>query len=116
MPGTGMMRTAADDQHRGRSSAGGSHAGGRIEKAGARHHDHCRDLAAGTGIAISHIAGGLLMAGSYIANRRLAIKPIDRFVLAGTGYTKNDFDALAAEGLSQRLTAGDFFHASKFQG
>ena len=106
-----VMRAAADDQHRSGGGTGGGHPRSGVEKAGAGDDEDGGDIVADAGIAIGHIAGGLLVADAYIAYRRLGEKRIDRFVLAGTGDAEDGFYALAAQGQGQGLAAVEFCHA-----
>ena len=64
------------------------------------------DPAGGAGVAVGHVAGGLLVAGVDDADRRLARERVEEAVELHAGQPEDDVDAPPPKALDEQFAAG----------
>ena len=84
----------ANNQHRRGCGVGGGDARRCVQKSGTGNHQRSADLATGTGVAVGHIGGGLLMADGNEPDARLVVQAVHHVVELDSGQTEYHPDAL----------------------
>ena len=107
---------AADDEDGRRRGVGGAESGGGVEQAGSGNHQGGADFAAGAGVAVGHVGGGLLVAGGDEPDAGHVVEGVESVVKLHAGESEYHAHAFEVQRTHQGLAAGHRGHNNTFLG